>query len=78
MKIEVLSFVFGIIITLATVVIFERIYGKIFGNKKLRELEREVGRLRKIVQKKDELIKKSLRDIKEKEKKNDGHEQQIA
>ena len=75
MKIELLSFVFGIIITLATVIILERVYGKIFGNKRLRELDHEVGRLRRIVQKKDELIKKSLRDIKEKEMKNDEEEQ---
>jgi Sec-independent protein translocase protein TatA len=75
MKIELLSFVFGIIITLATVIILERVYGKIFGNKRLRELDREVGRLRRIVQKKDELIKKSLRDIKEKEIKNDEEKQ---
>ena len=75
MKIELLSFAFGIIITLATVIIFERIYGKLFGNKKLRELDREVVRLRKIIQKKDELIKKSLRDMKDKEKKNDGQDQ---
>ncbi|MBN1466451.1 hypothetical protein JXA02_11855 [candidate division KSB1 bacterium] len=75
MKIELLSFVFGIIITLATVVIFERIYGKLFGNKRLRELEREIVRMRRIVQKKDELIKKSLRDMKEKEEKYDEQDQ---
>ena len=75
MKIELFSFIFGIVITLATVIIVERIYGKLFGNKKLRELDREVVRLRKIVQKKDELIKKSLRDMKEKEIKNDGQNQ---
>ena len=75
MKIELVSFIFGIVITLATVIVVERVYGKLFGNKKLRELDREVVRLRKIVQKKDELIKKSLRDMKEKEKQNDGQDQ---
>ena len=75
MKIELLSFVFGIVITLAGVIIFERIYGRFFGNKKLRQLDREVVRLRKIVQKKDELIKKSLRDMTEKEKQYDGKDQ---
>ncbi|MBN1479727.1 hypothetical protein EH223_17605 [candidate division KSB1 bacterium] len=70
--IHLLSFIFGIILTLAIVVIVERLYGKIFGNRKLRQLERETIRLRRVVQKKDELIKKSLKEIQEKEKKNDG------
>ncbi len=74
MNIHLLSFVFGVVISLAIVIIVERVYGKLFGNKKWRELEREVIRLRKIVQKKDELIKRSLREIQEKEKKDDGYD----
>ena len=72
MKIEIVSFVFGVVLTLAGVIIIEHIYGKFFGNKKLQHLHREVKRLSKIVVKKDELIKKSLLDIQEREKDNDG------
>jgi hypothetical protein len=75
MTIDLLSFIFGVFLSLAVVIVVERIYGKIFGNRKLRELERETIRLRRIVQKKDELIKKSLREIQEKEKKYDGQNQ---
>lgn len=71
MNIHLLSFGFGVVITLAVVIIVERVYGKIFGNRKLRELERETLRLKRILQKKDELIKRSLKEIQEKEKKND-------
>ena len=75
MTIDLLSFIFGVFLSLAVVIVVERIYGKIFGNRKLRELERETIRLRRIVQKKDELIKKSLREMQEKEKKYDGQNQ---
>lgn len=71
-NIHLLSFVFGVVMTLAVVIIVERVYGKIFGDRKFRKLERENIRLRKVVQKKDELIKRSLKEIQEKEKKNDG------
>ncbi len=72
MNIELFSFVFGVVIALAVVIVVEHIYGKIFGNRKLRELEREIGRLRRIVQKKDELIRKSLKEIEQREKTHDG------
>jgi len=71
MKIELFSFIFGIILTLAVVIIAEHIYGKFFGNRKLRELDREVKRLTKVLQKKDDLIRKSLHEIAEKEKQHD-------
>ena len=71
MKIELFSFIFGIILTLAVVIIAEHIYGKFFGNRKVRELDREVKRLNKILQKKDDLIRKSLHEIAEKEKQHD-------
>lgn len=73
--IHLMSFIFGVVLTLAVVIIIERLYGKIFGNRKLRQLEREIIRLRRIVQKKDELIKKSLKEIQDQEKKNDGQNQ---
>jgi len=72
MKIDLLSFFFGVVLSLAIVIIAENLYGKIFGNKKLRQLSREVKRLKAIVQKKDELIKKSLKTMQEKEAKNEG------
>ncbi len=71
MKIELFSFIFGIILTLAAVIIAEHVYGKFFGNRKLRELDREVKRLTKVLQKKDDLIRKSLHEIAEKEKQHD-------
>jgi hypothetical protein len=73
LNIHLLSFVFGVVLTLAIVIIVEKVYGKLFGDRKLRKLERENIRLKKVVQKKDELIKRSLKEIQDKEKKNDGH-----
>jgi len=72
MNIDIISFLFGVIITLAMIIIVEKVYGKLFGNRRLRELEREVRRLHGINQKKDELIKKSLKTIQNEEKKNNG------
>jgi len=72
MNIDIISFLFGVIITLAMIIIVEKVYGKLFGNRRLRELEREVRRLQGINQKKDELIKKSLKTIQNEEKKNNG------
>ena len=70
MQIELFSFGFGVVFTLAIVIILEAVWGKLFGNRKLRELDRQVKRLTKVVQKKDELIKKSLQSM-QKEEKND-------
>ena len=72
MRIEITSFIFGVVICLAIIIVVEHIYGKLFGNKKLHRLEKEVRRLKKIVQKKDELIKKSLLEMQERERDNDG------
>ncbi len=72
MNIDIISFLFGVIIALAVIIIFEKVYGKIFGNRRLRELEREVKRLQGISQKKDDLIKRSLKTIQNEEKKNNG------
>jgi len=73
MNIDIISFLFVVIITLAMIIIVEKVYGKLFGNRRLRELEREVRRLQGINQKKDELIKKSLKTIQNEEKKNNGN-----
>jgi hypothetical protein len=70
MQLDILSFAFGIIIALSTIIVVEKVYGMIFGNRKQRELAREVKRLQGIVQKKDELIKKSLKTMQDEEKKN--------
>jgi len=72
MKIELISFVFGAVLAVAVIIVVEHVYGKIFGNNKVHKLEREVKRLSKIVQKKDELIKKSLLEMQERESDNDG------
>lgn len=72
MNIELFSFIFGAVLAVAVVIVVEHIYGKLFGNRKLRELQREVSRLRRVVQKKDELIRRSLKEIEDKEKTHDG------
>ena len=71
MKIDLLSFFFGVILALAVVIVVEQFYGVIWGNRKLRQLKKEVMRLRGVLRKKDELIKKSLKAIQEREKKNE-------
>lgn len=71
MQIHLLSFVFGIIIAVSVIIIIEFLYGKIFGNKKLREASREVRRLQAIIKKKDELVQKSLKEMQKIEDKNE-------
>ncbi len=72
MQIDLMSFIFGIIIAVSAIIIVEYVYGKIFGNKKLRELNREVRRLEAVVKKKDELIQKSLKEMQKLEVKDEG------
>lgn len=67
MEIDLISFFFGVVLTLALVLVAERVYGRFFGNKELRRLRRENKRLQGIVRKKDELIKKSLKDMETRE-----------
>lgn len=67
MEIDLISFFFGVVLTLALVLVAERVYGRFFGNKELRRLRRENKRLQGIVRKKDELIKKSLKDMEKRE-----------
>ena len=67
MEIDLISFFFGVVLTLALVLVAERVYGRFFGNKELRKLRREVKRLQGVVRKKDELIKKSLKDLEKRE-----------
>ena len=70
MNIDIISFVFGVIITLAFVVVSEHIYGRFFGNRKLRELSREIRRLQGVAAKKDELMKKALKAFKDQEERD--------
>ncbi len=70
MHIELFSFAAGVLLTLAAIIVFERLFGKLFGNRKLRNLEMEVKRQQKIIRKKDDLIKKSLQNM-QKEAVND-------
>jgi hypothetical protein len=67
MEIDLISFFFGMVLTLAVVLVAERVYGRFFGNRELRRLRRENKRLRGVVRKKDELIKKSLREMESRE-----------
>jgi len=63
MEIDLFSFFFGILIALAGVIVLDKLVGSIWGNKKNRELRREVRRLNAIIKKKDELITKSLKEM---------------
>jgi hypothetical protein len=67
MEIDLISFFFGVVLTLAIILVAERVYGRFFGNKELRKLRREVKRMQGILRKKDELIKKSLKDMETRE-----------
>ena len=71
MQIHLISFIFGIIIAVSVIIIIEFLYGKIFGNKKLREASREVRRLKAIIKKKDELVQKSLKEMQKVEGKDE-------
>jgi hypothetical protein len=71
MQIHLLSFIFGVIIAVSVIIIIEFLYGKIFGNKRLREASREIRRLQAIVKKKDELIQKSLKEMQKIEDKDE-------
>ncbi len=64
MQIDLLSFIFGGVFILALVIILDRFYAKFWGNKKERDLTREVRRLKAVIKKKDELINKSLQEMK--------------
>ncbi|MBN1542859.1 hypothetical protein JW992_11990 [candidate division KSB1 bacterium] len=70
MTIDLLSFLFGVLTALAVVIVFERFWGKFFGNRRIRELERQMARLRQTLKKKDDLIVKSLKSL-EKENKDE-------
>ena len=64
MQVDLLSFIFGAVLMLALVIVVDRIYAKFWGSKKIRTLTREVRRLNSIIKKKDDLINKSLREMK--------------
>jgi len=70
MQVDLFSFFFGVLIALAGVIVVEKLIGSIWGNKKTRELQREVRRLNAVLKKKDELIAKSLKEMKKVESKN--------
>ena len=64
MQIDLLSFFFGVVIAVAIMIIVDRIYTKFWGSRKTRELTREVRKLKAVIKKKDELINKSLQEMK--------------
>jgi CO dehydrogenase nickel-insertion accessory protein CooC1 len=70
MQIDLLSFFFGVLLALAGIIVVDKTIGSIWGNKKIRELQREVRRLNAVVKKKDEMIAKSLREMKKVELKD--------
>ena len=65
MEFQIPSFVFGLIIGLALMLLVGQSYHFFFGGKRARELAREVDRLRKAIEQKDRYIRKSLDALKE-------------
>jgi hypothetical protein len=76
MQIDLFSFFFGVLLALAAVIVLDKLVGSIWGNKKNRELQREVRRLKSIIKKKDEFIAKSLREMKKVESENGSEYEQ--
>lgn len=72
MQIDLFSFFFGIVIALAGMIVVDKLIGSIWGNKRTRELQKKVRRLEAVVKKKDDLIAKSIKEMKKVEEKN-GH-----
>ena len=72
MQIDLFSFFFGIVIALAGMIVVDKLVGSIWGNKRTRELQKKVRRLEAVVKKKDDLIAKSIKEMKKVEEKN-GH-----
>ena len=72
MKIDLISFLCGVILTVAVLIVVERFFGAFWGNRKLRKLQKEVYRLQSLLRKKDDLIKKSLKELQKSETKNEG------
>lgn len=64
LELQLPSFIFGLIIGLALMLVIGQSYRFLFGNRRLHELGREVNRLRKIIDQKDRYIKKSLEALK--------------
>ena len=64
MQIDLLSFIFGAVIAVAIMIIVDRIYTKFWGRKRSRELAREVRKLQAVIKKKNDLINKSLKEMK--------------
>jgi hypothetical protein len=64
LELQLPSFIFGLIIGLALMLLVGQSYRFLFGGKRLRELGREVSHLRKVVEQKDRYIRKSLDALK--------------
>lgn len=73
MQIDLLSFGFGVVVTLAMVIVLDRLYPLLGGSRRARRLAREVRRLEAIIRRKDQLIRKSIEELKkEKELLDEG------
>jgi hypothetical protein len=69
MKIELFSFLSGVLIALAAMIVFEKVYGTIFGNRREKRLAKEVKHLKATIKKKDDFIKKSIQQLKKEDAK---------
>ncbi len=64
LELQIPSFVFGLIVGLALMLVIGQSYHLLFGGRRTRELAREAERLRRVVEQKDRYIRKSLEALK--------------
>jgi len=65
LEFQIPSFLIGLIVGLAIMLLLGQSYHLFFGRKRTRELAREVDRLEKVIAQKDRYIRKSLDALKE-------------
>lgn len=64
LELQISSFLFGLVIGLALMLVLGQAYAFLFGSRRLRELSGEVSNLRRAVAEKDRYIRKSLEALK--------------
>ena len=63
-ELELPSFIFGLLIGLALMLVVGQAYRFLFGGRRERELGREVRELRRVVEQKDHYVRKALEALK--------------
>lgn len=68
MRIDLLSFFFGVLLTLAVLIVVDRVYPFLGGGRRARQLARKVRELQNVIRRKDQLIRKSIEELKKERK----------